>query len=202
MKTKVALYSRVSTREQDNDNQLARLRKIAEVRDYEVIGEYIDVASGANQNRPELNAMLSSAKKGKISKILAIRLDRLARSVVNLSDLVGNLENWNVGLEIIDQPIDTSTASGRLTYTILSAVAEFERELIRDRTKDGLARAKAEGKTIGRPKRQLSDYQEEKLKAILREEPKISMRALSEHFDGIGRTRLAEIVREGNYRRL
>lgn len=202
MKTKVALYSRVSTREQDNDNQLARLRKIAEVRDYEVIGEYIDVASGANQNRPELNAMLSLAKKGKISKILAIRLDRLARSVVNLSDLVGNLENWNVGLEIIDQPIDTSTASGRLTYTILSAVAEFERELIRDRTKDGLARAKAEGKTIGRPKRQLSDYQEEKLKAILREEPKISMRALSKHFDGIGRTRLAEIVREGNYRRL
>lgn len=200
MKTKVALYARVSTREQTNDNQLSRLRLIADARNYEVIAEYVDCASGADQSRPQLNAMLQSAKKGNIGKILAIRLDRLARSVVNLSEIVGNLDNWGVGLEIIDQPIDTSTASGRLTYTILSAVAEFERELIRDRTKDGLARAIAEGKTIGRPKKQLSEYQEEKLRAILKKNPDISMRALSSHFTGISRTRLSEIVKEGNYR--
>lgn len=200
MRTKVALYARVSTREQTNDNQLSRLHQIATVRDYDVIGEFVDCASGADQSRPQLNAMLKSAKNGDITKILAVRLDRLARSVVNLSELVGNLDSWGVGLEIIDQPIDTSTASGRLTYVILSAVAEFERELIRDRTRDGLARARAEGKVIGRPQKQLSEYQHEKLRAILADNPNISMRALAEHFNGISRTRLTEIVKEGNYR--
>lgn len=200
MSKKIALYARVSTREQTTDNQLSRLREIATVRNYEVVGEYIDVASGADQNRPQLTAMLTQAKKGNIGKIIAIRLDRLARSVVNLSELVGDLNEWGVTLEIIDQPIDTGTPSGRLTYTILSAVAEFERELIRDRTRDGIARARAEGKIIGRPRKQLSEYQEDKLRTILSNDPKISMRKLSEHFTGISRTRLTEIVKEGNYR--
>lgn len=200
MASRVALYARVSTREQTTDNQMDRLLEIADMRGYNIVGEYVDVASGADQHRPQLNRMLASAKRGEIDRILAIRLDRLARSVVNLAELVGNLNAWAVALEIIDQPIDTLTASGRLTYTILSAVAEFERELIRDRTRDGLARAKAEGKAIGRPKKELSDYQEQKLRTILNEDPKISMRKLSEHFTGISRTRLTEIVKEGNYR--
>lgn len=202
MKTKVALYARVSTREQETDNQLSRLRKLAEVRDYDVIGEYVDVASGADQNRPRLNTMLDTAKKGGINKIIATKLDRLARSVINLSEIAHDLKGWGVDLEFIDQPIDTGTPSGRLTYVILSAVAEFERELISDRTKDGLARARAEGKIIGRPKKQLSEYQENKLRAILKENPDISMRALSAQFEGISRTRLSEIVKEGNYREL
>lgn len=196
---KVALYARVSTREQTTDNQLLRLREVAKSRGYEVAGEYLDTASGADPKRPQLEAMLSAAKHGQISRIMALRLDRLARSVINLAELVGNLDAWGVGLEIVDQPIDTTTPSGRLTYTILSGVAEFERELIRDRTKDGLARAKAQGKTLGRPKRQLSEYQRAKLRRILDNNPTISMRALSAEFEGISRTRLAEIVKEGGY---
>lgn len=196
---KVALYARVSTRDQTTDNQIIRLREVAKSRGYEVGGEYLDVASGADPKRPQLEAMLSAAKHGQISRIMALRLDRLARSVINLAELVGNLDAWGVGLEIVDQPIDTTTPSGRLTYTILSGVAEFERELIRDRTRDGLTRAKSQGKTLGRPRRELSDYQKAKLRRILEETPDISMRALSAQFEGIGRTRLAEIVKEGDY---
>ncbi len=197
--TTAVLYARVSTRDQTNDNQLIRLRSIALSRGYEIVGEFMDVASGADPKRPELGKMLAMAKSGGCSRIMAVRLDRLARSVINLAELVGNLEKWNVGLEIIDQPIDTTTPAGRLTYTILAGVAEFERELIRDRTKDGLERAKAEGKTLGRPKRELSDYQKTKLRTILKETPEISMRALSSQFDGISRTRLSEIIKEGGY---
>ena len=196
---RVALYARVSTREQTTDNQLMRLRQVAAARDYVIIGEYLDVASGADPKRPQLAAMLNAAKKGQVDRIIALRLDRLARSVINLAELVGDLDTWGVGLEIIDQPIDTTTPSGRLTYTILAGVAEFERELIRDRTRDGLARAKAQGKILGRPKRQLSDYQRAKLRQILADNPTISMRALSARMEGISRTRLAEIIKEGDY---
>lgn len=197
---KVALYARVSTREQTTDNQLIRLRQVAAARDYDIIGEYLDIASGADPKRPQMEAMLKAAKKGEIQRIIALRLDRLARSVINLAELVGELDAWGVGLEIIDQPIDTTTPSGRLTYTILSGVAEFERELIRDRTRDGLARAKAQGKTLGRPRRQLTQYQRDKLRAILAEDPDISIRALSARMEGISRTRLAELIREEGIR--
>lgn len=197
---KVALYARVSTREQTTDNQLIRLRQVAALRDYDIIGEYLDIASGADPKRPQMEAMLKAAKKGEIQRIIALRLDRLARSVINLAELVGDLDTWGVGLEIIDQPIDTTTPSGRLTYTILSGVAEFERELIRDRTRDGLARAKAQGKTLGRPRRQLTQYQRDKLRAILADDPDISIRALSARMEGISRTRLAELIKEEGIR--
>lgn len=194
---RVALYARVSTRDQTDDNQLIRLRQTAEARGYVIVGEYADVASGADAKRPALDRLRNDAKKGLITRVMATKLDRLARSTVNLADLVGDLERWGVGLELLDQPIDTTTPTGRLTTVILGAVAEFERELIRDRTRDGLARAKAQGKTLGRPKRELSDYQRDKLKEILAADPNISMRALSAQFDGISRTRLTEIVKEG-----
>lgn len=197
---KIAIYARVSTKLQTEDNQLIRLRAIAQARGYDVVAEYHDKASGADANRPALDKMLRDAKSGKFERILATKLDRLARSVINLTELVGNLEKWGVGLELLDQPIDTTTPSGRLTYTILSAVAEFERELIVDRTNDGLERARRQGKTLGRPKTQFSPYQVEKLERILAEDPTISIRALHAHFEGIGRTRFSELLREGGYR--
>ncbi len=200
MTVKVALYARVSTREQIEDNQLLRLRQVAQARGYEVIGEYADVASGADARRPALDRMRKDAKAGKLDRLMATKLDRLARSTVNLADLVADLERWNVGLELLDQPIDTTTPTGRLTTVILGAVAEFERELIRDRTRDGLARARSEGKTLGRPKRALSDYQREKLRVILAEEPDISIRALAARMEGISRTRLAELIKEEGLR--
>lgn len=196
----VALYARVSTRDQSDDNQLIRLRDIAASRGYTVIGEYADVASGADARRPALDAMLNDAKLGRIDRVMATKLDRLARSVVNLADLVADMECWKVGLELLDQPIDTTTPTGRLTTVILGAVAEFERELIRDRTRDGLKRARAEGKTLGRPRKELSNYQRHKLRSIIAEEPDISMRALSARMEGISRTTLTELIKEEGLR--
>ena len=197
---KVALYARVSTRDQTEDNQLIRLRQVATARGYEIVGEYADCASGADAKRPALDRMRRDAKAGKFTRLMATKLDRLARSTGNLADLVADLDRWNVGLELLDQPIDTTTPTGRLTTVILGAVAEFERELIRDRTRDGLARAKAQGKTLGRPKRQLTPYQRAKLRAILADDPDISIRALSDRMEGISRTRLGELIREEGIR--
>ena len=198
MSRKVALYARVSTKGQDGDNQLLRLRDVAVRRGWDFV-EYSDVASGANARRPQLDAMLADAKKGKIDHIMVTKLDRLARSVTNLSEIIDNLENWGVTIEFLDQPIDTSTAMGRLLRTILGAIAEFERELISDRTKDGLARAVSQGKTLGRRKIELSAYQKDKLRRILADNPDISMRQLSTHFEGISRKTLSDIVKRGEY---
>lgn len=192
----VAIYARVSTEEQNPDNQIIRLREAAEARGYLVYAEYIDVASGAYSKRPQLDRMLSAAKSGKFQKIMAVKLDRLARSVINLARIMQDLEEWSVGVEFLDQPIDTSTASGRFTTTILAAVAEFERELICDRTKDGQARVRAQGKTIGRPRRRLTDYQREKIIRILEEEPDISDYRLAQQFEGISRNTLIKMAKE------
>ena len=192
----VALYARVSTDGQDPDNQMLRLREVASARGYVVYGEYVDVASGACSKRPQLDRMLSAAKAGRFHKIMAVKLDRLARSVINLTSIMQDLEEWNVGVEFLDQPIDTTTASGRFTTTILAAVAEFERELICDRTKDGQSRAIAEGKTIGRPPRKLTDYQREKIRKILEDEPDISDYRLAQKFEGISRNTLIKLAKE------
>lgn len=192
----VALYARVSTDKQTTDNQMIRLREVARSRGYMIYGEYEDVASGAVTRRPQLDKMMAAAKAGKFQKIMAVRLDRMARSVINLASLMQDLQSWNVSVEFLDQPIDTSTATGRFTTTVLAAIAEFERELISDRTKDGQARAQTQGKTIGRPVRQLTEYQREKIQRIKSENPEISDYALAKQFDGISRNTLLKLARE------
>jgi DNA invertase Pin-like site-specific DNA recombinase len=109
--------------------------------------------------------------------------------------LFSTVENYGVTIETIDQPIDTSTPSGRFTVLVLSGVAELERELIRDRTKDGLRRTVANGTKLGRKERTLSDYQRNKIKGIVANDPGISYRKLAEQFDGISRTKLIELAK-------
>jgi len=152
---KVALYARVSTSDesQDPETQLRRLRERAAFAGWEVIGEYVDHKSGKDARRPELQRLLKDCRERKIDLILIIRLDRMMRSVKNLLSVLEDLERWNVALECVDQPIETHSAMGRMMITILGAVAEFERELISERVKDGMARAKAEGKHVGRPRK-------------------------------------------------
>ena len=195
----VALYARVSTAGQDPDNQVVRLRAAAEARGYEIQGVYIDVASGADARRPELDRMLASAKLGEVRRVMATKIDRLARSVVNLSATMELLDSWDVTVEFLDQPIDTSTPSGRMTFTVLAAVAEFERELISDRTKDGLARAKAQGRIGGRPARELTAYQRQKIETILAENPGIRPYSVAKMFDGIDSKVLVRLMREAGY---
>lgn len=150
---KCALYARVSTidKNQDPEVQLIRLRNFAEARGFEVHDEYVDFTSGADPNRPELTRMLQDARKRTIHAILIVRLDRMMRSTINLLEVVKDLELWNVNLVVLDQPVETGTAIGRLLITVLGAVAEFERELLRERTIDGMAKAKAHGTRSGRP---------------------------------------------------
>lgn len=193
---KVGLYARVSTDKQDTDNQMIRLREVAQNRGYEVFDEYVDIASGRNANRPNLDRMMKDAKQHRFDKIIAVKLDRIARSVTNLNNLMNDLYAWNVGIEFIDQPIDTTTPAGKMILTILGAMAEFERELIVERTNDGLKRARKEGKTLGRKTVTLSEYQLDKARSILKDNPNISMNALSKQFTGISRNTLIKCLKE------
>ncbi len=196
--SKVALYARVSKDDniQTNENQLIRLREAAAARSHEVVAEYTDRRSGADPNRPGLDAMMADARRGHYDLIMIVRLDRIARSMVNLAALIEDLNAANVGITCLDQAIDTSTASGRLVTQVLGAVAEFERELIRDRTNDGLRRARAEGKTLGRPASQLTPYQIDKARRILESTPGISKNKLAAEFEGVSRNTLIKQLRE------
>jgi len=151
---RAALYARVSTNDeiQHPENQLIRLRERAKYSGYEVVGEYVDEKSGKDANRPELQRLLTDCRNRKIDIILITKLDRMMRSTQNLLNILEDLDRWGVALECIDQPIETRSAMGRMMITILGAVAEFERELISERVKDGMARAKAQGKHVGRPR--------------------------------------------------
>lgn len=152
---KVALYARVSTDDQGQnpETQLMRLRDTARARGYEVIGEYVDFKSGKDANRPEFQKLLADCKAHRVDLIMITKLDRMMRSTANLLAVLQDLERWGVGLECLDQPIDTKSAMGKFMITLLGAVAEFERELTRSRVKEGMARAKAEGKHCGRPRK-------------------------------------------------
>ena len=191
-----ALYARVSTAEQDPRNQLMRLREYAELHDMEVGAMYTDIASGANARRPALDDMLKDAKARKMDVILATKIDRIARSMINLLNVMESLEKWKVRIVFLDQPIDTGSASGKLTMNILGALAEFERELIHDRTMDGLKRAESEGRKGGRPSRTLTPYQLKKAREILEKNPQISHEDLAAQFNGISRATLIKLLRK------
>lgn len=154
---KAALYARVSKADesQDPQNQLMRLIACANERDWTVVGQYIDTASGADDNRPQLDRMMADARARRFGLILCVKVDRLARSVTSLYRILSELEARGVKFECTDQAISTNTPTGKLLLSVLAGVAEFERELIRDRTKAGLARARAQGKKLGRPRKRV-----------------------------------------------
>jgi len=149
---RVATYSRVSTLSQTADNQLLALRAFAGARGW-IVTEFTDQGqSGAKEKRPQLDAMLAAVRARKVDVVACVKLDRLARSVHHLVAMVREFEALGVDLIVLDQSIDTTTPSGRLLFHVLAAISEFERDLIRDRVLAGLARAKAQGKRLGRPR--------------------------------------------------
>lgn len=203
----VGIYARVSRDEQNLDNQLLILRDAVKDHNDKVredgkgiewitVDEYTDKLSGANASRPGINRLMQDAEDGKINLILATKIDRIARSSLNLANICAKLDKWQVGLKFIEQPIDFTSPEGRLLRTFLGAIAEFELELIHSRTKDGQARARKEGKIIGRPKTVLSDYQIQKAREILAANPDISQRQFADQFIGIGRRQLIEELRK------
>jgi DNA invertase Pin-like site-specific DNA recombinase len=150
---RVAVYARVSTFEQNPDNQLQEIRRYVEARGWTVINEYVDVGvSGARESRPALAKLVQDAKRRRLDVVVCWRLDRLGRNLKHLITLLDELQALGVGFVSLAEGIDATTPAGKLQMHILGAIAEFERGRIVERVKAGLARAKAQGKRLGRPR--------------------------------------------------
>jgi len=149
------LYTRVSTGEQRVEPQLHVLRSYAEARGLEVAGEYLDEGiSGAKDRRPALDRLVADARRRSFDVVACMKLDRLARSVHDLTSLAREFQTLGIDLVVLDQAIDTSTPAGRLLFHVLGSIAEFERDLIRERTVAGMTSAKRKGATT--PDRSIS----------------------------------------------
>jgi DNA invertase Pin-like site-specific DNA recombinase len=167
MSLKVAIYARVSTvAGQSPDSQLYELREYCERRKWKVFREYVDIGiSGTKEKRPELDRLMEDAHRRRVDAVLVWRFDRLFRSV---SFMLRALENFRAqGIEFISlcEQVDTSTPSGKLILTVLSAVAELERNLIRERVICGIRNARAKGKKLGRPRKISNSDQINQLRA-------------------------------------
>ena len=145
----------MSTDKQTVENQVRELRQIAERRGWDIVEEYHDAGiSGAKgrEARPGLDQMLKDAQRRRFDVIMAWAIDRLGRSLVDLLGTIQTLEACGVDLYLDKQAIDTTTPTGRLMFQVTGAFAEFERSMIRQRVRAGLARAVQQGKRLGRPK--------------------------------------------------
>lgn len=152
---RLALYARVSTTDQNAQMQLDELRALAGHRGWTLVGEYVDQGvSGTKTRRPELDRLLKDVHRGRVDAVAVWKLDRLARSVRHLVMLADDLRALGVDLISAQDAIDTTSPSGRFSFHVLGAVAELERELIRERTFAGLAAARRRGVKLGRKRRE------------------------------------------------
>src|SRR3984957_1540993 len=152
MVMRVALYGRVSTAEQNASMQIEELRDYCQRREWEVADEFVDAGvSGSKESRPALSRLLADAKRRRFDTVLVYRYDRFARSLRQLVNALAEFDALGIHFVSLHEGVDTSTPNGRLVFGIFASIAEFERELIRDRVRSGLAAARARGKRIGRP---------------------------------------------------
>ncbi|HZW05338.1 MAG TPA: recombinase family protein [Candidatus Nitrosotalea sp.] len=153
---KTAIYARVSTTDQNCEVQLRELREYVSRRGWAVACEYVDSGfSGAKASRPALDRLMAAAARREFDCVMVWKIDRFGRSVLHLSQQLASLTSYGVRFISASQGLDTdaSNPSSRLMLTILAGVAEFEREIIKERTLSGVRAAKASGKILGRPKR-------------------------------------------------
>lgn len=151
---RVALYARVSTtdRDQDPETQLMHLRDFCHVHGWEVYREYVDKASALDvAHRAAWRELLDDAAKRRFKLVLVFKLDRAFRSVKHMHDTLGTWAVLGISFQSLRERFDTSTALGRLLLNLLASLAEFELELIRERVRAGMERARRQGKRIGRP---------------------------------------------------
>jgi DNA invertase Pin-like site-specific DNA recombinase len=151
---RAAIYARVSTNNGQNpEMQIGEVRQYCSRREWQVVQEYVDKGiSGAKEHRPALDQLLADCQKRAVDCVVVYRYDRFARS---LRQLVNALEEFRaLGIDFVSlhEGVDTSTPNGRLVFGIFASIAEFERELIRDRVRSGLALAKSRGRSLGRPR--------------------------------------------------
>ncbi len=155
MTKRVAVYARVSTTQQTVQNQLDALREVASRSGYSIVEEFVDEGiSGAKGrvDRPALDRMLRDCAKRRFDMVMVWDISRLGRSLQNLIEVMNELQSLRVDLFFVQQGMDTSTASGRMMFSVFGALGEYERELIRERTLLGQQRARAQGVKFGRPR--------------------------------------------------
>ena len=155
MAKRAALYLRVSTAEQDTENQRLALEQVASHRGWQIVAVYSDSGVSGTKGRaarPGLNRMLKDASRRRFDVMMAWSIDRLGRSLVDLLGTIQHLEVTGVDVYLDQQAIDTTTPSGKLLFQITGAFSEFEHAMIRERVLAGLERARRQGKRLGRPK--------------------------------------------------
>jgi DNA invertase Pin-like site-specific DNA recombinase len=151
---RIAIYARVSTKDQSCELQVRDLRTYCAARGFDLVREYVDVGqSGAKDSRPELNKLMDDARKRQFDAIVVWRFDRFARSTKHLLTALEEFRSLGVQFISYQENIDTSSALGQALFTIVSAVAQLERDLIRERVTAGIRNARANGKKLGRPMR-------------------------------------------------
>jgi DNA invertase Pin-like site-specific DNA recombinase len=148
---RAAAYVRVSTTLQNTKAQEAELKEYAERRGWEVTKVYADTISGAKDNRPALQALMADCRKRKVDIVLVWKFDRFARSLRNLVGALEEFKQLGIAFVSATEGVDTTIPSGELVFQIFGAIAQFERSLISERVRVGLAQAKRCGKQLGRP---------------------------------------------------
>ena len=154
---RIALYARVSTRDQSCELQLRDLRAYCAARGFTEVREYVDLGvSGSKDSRPELNRLMDDVRKRRVDTVIVWRFDRFARSTKHL--LLALEEFRSVGVQFVSfsENLDTGSPLGQAVFTIVAAVSQLERDLIRERVNAGLRNARANGKVLGRPKRRVN----------------------------------------------
>ena len=152
-KMRVGFYARVSTSDQSTESQLLDLRRYVSDRGWTIFKEYVDEGiSGTKNSRPALDELMNDAKKRRFDAVLVWRFDRFARSTRHLINALEEFRNLGIDFVSYQENIDTSSPLGAAIFTIISAVAQLEKDIISERVKAGLRRAKQNGKRLGRPR--------------------------------------------------
>jgi DNA invertase Pin-like site-specific DNA recombinase len=163
---RIAIYARVSTKDQSCELQVRDLRAYCAARGFDLVREYVGVGqSGAKDSRPELNNLMDDARKRQFDTIVVWRFDRFARSTKHLLLALEGFRSLGIQFISYNENLDTSGALGQALFTIVSAVAQLERDLIRERVTAGIRNARANGKKLGRPMRTVDRKEILKLKA-------------------------------------
>ena len=188
---RVALYARVSTTDQSTESQLLDLRRYTRERGWTIFKEYCDNGvSGTKDSRPALNELMNDAKKRRFDVVLVWRFDRFARSTKHLILALEEFKNLGIDFVSYQENIDTSSPLGSAIFTIISAVAQLERDIIAERVKEGPRRAKENGKKLGRPAEAVVDVED-----IQRLRSKgLSLRAVAKE-TGVSRTTVSDVLR-------
>ena len=152
---RAALYTRVSTLDQNDGSQIHDLEQMAQQRSYEIIERYTDRITGTSGRRPGLDQLMADARRGKFDVVLVWASDRLARSVRHFLEVLDELNHLNIEFVSFREQLDTGGPLGRAVVVIIGAIAELERSLIVERVRAGMRRAKLDGTRLGRPPLQI-----------------------------------------------